>query len=266
MNIRFLLVLVGNSLLFSTAVIAQDAIAGTTILGSYETQFHYRGEDVVRNRAYNVRKAIGILDGTILQPNDILSYNRLLGPRTGERGWRQAKTIVHGEIFIDYGGGICQVSSTLHAAAIFSGMDIIETQHHSRYMTYIDPGLDATVSWPGPDLRIQNPYDFPIRIHAWERESGVAAIEILGESRTWDVTMETISIERRRYATETRERPDLPNTYVHILEKGTNFLLFDRWIHRRNIETQELISERVRFQYDSSPRIIEIGMMPLEEL
>ena len=153
MNIRLLIALVLNSLLLSTAVIAQDISVGTTTLGSYETRFHYAGDDVIRNRAYNVRKAIRKLDGTILRPQETLSYNRLLGQRTGERGWRQAKTILHGEIFIDYGGGICQVSSTLHAAAIYSGMDIVQAQHHSRYMTYIDPGLDATVNWTAPPRR-----------------------------------------------------------------------------------------------------------------
>ena len=251
-----------NSILLSTAVIAQDISVGTETLGAYETRFHYSGEDIIRSRAYNVRKAMRKLDGTILRPEQTLSYNRLLGPRTGERGWRQAKTILNGEIFIDYGGGICQVSSTLHAAALFSGMDIVNAQHHSRYMTYIDPGLDATVNWTEPDLIIRNPYDFPVRIHAWEREPGVAAVEFLGEERMWDITVETIELERRRHKTETRERPDLPTSYRHVLEKGTNFLLLDQWIHRRNLFTEEVISERTRIQYDPSPRIIEVGTMP----
>lgn len=266
MNIRLLIALVLNSLLLSTAVIAQDIATGTAVLGSYETRFHYAGDDVIRNRAYNVRKAIRKLDGTILRPQETLSYNRLLGQRTGERGWRQAKTILHGEIFIDYGGGICQVSSTLHAAAIYSGMEIINAQHHSRYMTYIEPGLDATVSWPDLDLLIRNPYDFPVRIHAWERETGVAAIEFLGDHRVWEVSIERNMIERRGFTTEIRELSDQPNTYRHVLEKGTNFLLFDQWITHRNIETEELFSERTLFQYDPSPRIIEVGTLIVDDL
>jgi len=266
MNIRLLIALVLNSILFSTAVIAQDIAVGTTQLGIYETRFHYGGQEVIRNRAYNVRKAIRKLDGTVLRPEQSLSYNRLLGQRTGEKGWRQAKTILHGEIFIDYGGGICQVSSTLHAAALLSGMNIVNSQHHSRYMTYIDPGLDATVNWTEPDLVIRNPYDFPVRIHAWEREPGVAAVEFLGDHRVWDITVERIEIERRRHTTEIRELPDQPNTYRHVLEKGTNFLLFDQWVHRRNLETEELLSERTRIQYDPSPRIIEVGTLIVDDL
>lgn len=262
MNIRLLIALVLNSILLSTAVVAQDISTGTAVLGSYETRFHYTGDDIIRSRAHNVRRAIRKLDGTILRPDQRLSYNRLLGPRTGERGWRQAKTILNGEYFIDFGGGICQVSSTLHAAAIYSGMDIVQAQHHSRYMTYIDPGLDATVSWTEPDLVIRNPYDFPVRIHAWEREPGIAAVEILGEQRIWDITIERIEITRRRHKTEIRERPDLPTTYRNVLEKGTNFILFEQWVHRRNVITEELLSERTIFQYDPSPRIIEVGTMP----
>ena len=262
MNIRLLIVLILNSILLSTAVIAQDISLGDTVLGSYETRFHYRGADIIRNRAHNIRKAIRMLDGTILRPDETLSYNRLLGPRTGSRGWRQAKTILDGEIFIDFGGGICQVSSTLHAAAVLSGMHIVEAQHHSRYMTYIEPGLDATVNWRQPDLIIRNPYDFPVRIHAWEKETGIVAIEFFGEQKIWEITIERNEIERRHHRTEIRERTDRPISYRHILERGTNFLIIDQWIHRRNLETEELISERTRIQYDSSPRIIEIGTMP----
>jgi vancomycin resistance protein YoaR len=265
MNIRLLIALVLNSILLSTAVIAQDISAGTTTLGAYETHFHYTGEDIIRSRAYNVRRAMRKLDGTILRPEQSLSYNRLLGPRTAARGWRQAKTILNGEIFIAPGGGICQVSSTLHAAAIFSGMEILNAQHHSRYMTYIDPGLDATVNWTEPDLVIRNPYNFPVRIHAWEREPGVAAVEFLGEERIWEITVETIELERRRHKTETRERSDLPTSYRHVLEKGTNFLLLEQWVHRRNLYTEELFSERRRIQYEPSPRIIEVGTMPEAE-
>jgi vancomycin resistance protein YoaR len=128
-------------------------------------------------------------------------------------------------------------------------------------MTYIEPGLDATVSWPDLDLLIRNPYDFPVRIHAWERETGVAAIEFLGDHKVWDVNVERIIIERRRNLTEIRELPEQPVSYRHIAEKGTNFLLFDQWITHRNIETEELFSERTRIQYDPSPRIIEVGTL-----
>lgn len=99
MNIRILAASVFISFFISAAVIAQDVTVGTVVLGEYETRFHYRGADIIRNRAHNIRKAIGILDGTILRPDETLSYNSLLGQRTGRRGWRQAKTILDGEIF-----------------------------------------------------------------------------------------------------------------------------------------------------------------------
>lgn len=262
MNIRILAASVFISFFISAAVIAQDVTVRTVVLGEYETRFHYRGADIIRNRAHNIRKAIGILDGTILRPDETLSYNSLLGQRTGRRGWRQAKTILDGEIFIDFGGGICQVSSTLHAAALLSGMNIIQAQHHSRYMTYIEPGLDATVNWRQPDLLIRNPYSFPVQIHAWEREPGIIVIQLLGERKIWEVTIERTIISERRYRTQIRQRDDLPTTHRHIVERGTNFLIFDQRVDMRNLETEELYSYTTRFHYDSSPRIIEVGTIP----
>jgi len=99
MNKKILYLSILLSCFSSIVAIAQDVSTGTAILGSYETHFHYSGDEIVRNRAYNVRKAIRKLNDAILQPDEILSYNHLLGPRTINRGWRHAKTIMNGEIF-----------------------------------------------------------------------------------------------------------------------------------------------------------------------
>jgi len=253
--------LVALSFFCSVGAVSQDII-GTEVLGSYETRFHYSGEEVIRNRARNVRRALSKLNGVVIHPGKRLSYNRTLGPRVAERGWRPAKTILNGEIVIDYGGGICQVSSTLHAAAIQSGLLIVSAQHHSRYMSYIDPGLDATVSWPDLDLVIQNPYDFPVRIHAWESQTGVASVEFIGARREWDVEISHEVLERRRFSVETVERNDMPISYRHVLEKGTNFLVLDRVIVSTSRITGEIFIESERMQYEPSPRIIEVGTAP----
>jgi vancomycin resistance protein YoaR len=253
--------LVALSFFFSVGAVSQDII-GSEILGSYETSFHYSGEEVIRNRARNVRRALEKLNGAVIQPGKRLSYNRTLGPRIAERGWRPAKTILNGEIVIDYGGGICQVSSTLHAAAIQSGLLIVNAQHHSRYMSYISPGLDATVSWPNLDLVIQNPYSFPVRIHAWESHTGIASVEFIGAQREWDVEISHEIIERRRFHVESIERSDMPTSYRHVLEKGTNFLVLNRVIVSTSRITGEIFIESERMQYESSPRIIEIGTAP----
>lgn len=261
MRKSLLYILVALSFLFSVGAVSQD-IVGSEVLGSYETRFHYSGEEVTRNRARNVRRALEKLDGVVIYPGKRLSYNRTLGPRIAERGWRPAKTILNGEIVIDYGGGICQVSSTLHAAAIQSGLLIVNAQHHSRYMSYIDPGLDATVSWPDLDLVIQNPYNFPVRIHAWESNVGIASVEFVGAHREWDVEISHEIIERRRFQVETIERIDMPTSYRHILEKGTNFLILDRVIVSTSRITGDIFIESERMQYESSPRLIEIGTAP----
>ena len=89
------------------------------------------------------------------------------GARSEENGFHKAGEIFKGEMIEGVGGGTCQIASTLHAVAFFSGLDIIERLPHSRASAYIRPGLDATVVYPAVDLKLKNPFEFPVVIHAF---------------------------------------------------------------------------------------------------
>jgi vancomycin resistance protein YoaR len=160
------------------------------LLASYRTRFSRNRERVV-----NLRLAAGALDGIILMSGQSLSYNRRVGPRTAERGFQEAPVIEQGEIVEGMGGGACQISSTLHAAALFAGLDIVTRYNHSLPSSYIEKGLDATVSYPDLDLQIRNPYPFPVFVRIdMEEDQLRAQLWASGEGKRVKLRREVVEV------------------------------------------------------------------------
>ena len=148
------------------------------VVSAYETTFVTWG--VGANRAINIATAGARFDGTVLAPGEVFSFNDKVGPRTKERGFALAPEIQGDELQDGYGGGTCQSSSTLHAAALFAALDVTERQSHSRPSSYTKMGLDATVSFPLADLKFKNSLPYPIMIHAYLPRPTALRVEILG--------------------------------------------------------------------------------------
>lgn len=158
----------------TSAMIA--AIDVSQVLASYESDFSRHSE----GRDRNIAVAAHYLDGTVLAPGQTMSFNQIVGPRKLERGFTWAPVIVDDELESGVGGGTCQVSSTLHAAALYGGLQIISRRSHSRPSGYVPLGLDATVVYPEVDLKLRNPYDSPLIIHAFVPRKQILRVELLG--------------------------------------------------------------------------------------
>jgi len=133
------------------------------VIGRYVTYYNPRN----RNRSHNIELASRTLDSTVVFPGETFSFNRTIGRRTVERGYREAPVIVRGELSEGVGGGICQVSSTLFNAVDNAGLQIVERYAHSRHVAYVPPGRDATVSWYGPDFAFRNTLNQPVLIRSY---------------------------------------------------------------------------------------------------
>ena len=133
------------------------------------------------NRISNVKKACALLDGIVLMPGEEFKYNETIGERTEEGGWLPAPAYANGEVRQENGGGICQVSSTLYNAVLYSNLKILERECHQFQVGYLPPGMDATVSWGWPNFRFMNTKLYPIKIHAWvDDETNECCVQILG--------------------------------------------------------------------------------------
>ena len=124
-------------------------------------------------RAKNVHLATERINGKVLQPGELMSFSDTILSRTTANGYVSAPAIKRYEI----GGGICQVSSTLYAAMCRAGMPAVERHPHSEPISYLPKGLDATISEGYLDLKIQNIYDWPLKIHA-KAENGALTVSL----------------------------------------------------------------------------------------
>lgn len=146
------------------------------VLSSYETDFtHHAGP-----RAVNIATAARYLNGALIAPGEVFSFNKTVGTRTIERGFTYAPQIVADELEPGVGGGVCQVASTLHAAAVFGGFEVLQRRSHSRPSGYTPLGLDATVVDGELDLRVKNPYDTTLIVHAFLPTPTTLRVELLG--------------------------------------------------------------------------------------
>jgi vancomycin resistance protein YoaR len=155
------------------------------VLAYFETR--YERDAKHEARSFNLAHAASKLDGTVLFPGEVFDFNEVVGPRTEVNGYKVAPVIAQGELVDGIGGGTCQVAGTLHAAAFFAGLDILERHPHTRPSAYIKMGLDAAVAYPTIDLKFRNPYAYPVVVREIV-QGGTVRAEIVGPKRTRDVT------------------------------------------------------------------------------
>jgi vancomycin resistance protein YoaR len=143
------------------AVTSEDLAKLETVLGSFSTEFS-SGQV---SRTHNLTLATAALDKTVLKPGDVLSVNDIVGERSPGRGYRKAPIFVEGgDLRDDYGGGLCQVATTLFNAALRANMAIVERSQHNRTVKYVPLGLDAMVSYGSIDMRFRNSAQYPVLV------------------------------------------------------------------------------------------------------
>lgn len=146
-------------------------------------------------RVSNVKLASAAFDGTVLNSGDVFSYNDTVGQRTEAKGYKAAPAYVQGETVDEIGGGVCQPSSTLYYACLLANLEITERYAHRYIPAYITRGMDATVSWGGPDYKFTNNTKYPIKIAA-KYDKGYLTVQLWGtktDDLTVKMTYETLS-------------------------------------------------------------------------
>jgi len=172
--------------------ITQDEVEGVLfrdILGQRTTS---QGSSA--GRANNIRVAARFIDGTVLQPGETFSYNSIVGRRTEARGFMEAPGIIGGRLVPTIGGGVCQVSSTIYGALLFTDLEIVSRRNHSLTVGYIAYGQDATVATDLIDFKFKNNSDFPIRLEVTTSGGISVSVKIHG-TRVSDVYYELESRE-----------------------------------------------------------------------
>ncbi len=161
------------------------------LLGTFSTNYVSNAD-----RTTNLRLAANKIDGTVVMPGEIFSYNRVVGKRTTAAGYKNAAIYQDGGVTDGLGGGICQISTTLYNAVIKAGMLIEERRNHMFVPSYASAGKDATVVWGSTDFKFQNRRDYPIKIEA-SVSGGVATVSVYGLRTDEEYDRYDLSIESR---------------------------------------------------------------------
>ena len=135
-----------------------------------------------------------LIDGTTIAPGEEFDMNAILGPRNAENGWKEATGIRDAVYVQEYGGGVCQVSSTLYNAVLMADLRVTDRTHHSWPLGYVDIGRDATISTGGPNFKFQNTQEVPITIGAQtDKEKKKITISVYGRPLADGVTIQISS-------------------------------------------------------------------------
>lgn len=217
-------------------------------------------------RVENLRIATGYINGTLLMPGDEFSYNNTIGPTTPERGYKEANTYVGATIVPGYGGGVCQVSSTLYRAVIQANIRSTERRNHSMTVGYAKPGLDATVAAGYIDYKFVNTYDFPVYIQGYLSGNQVV-FNIFGNKeamggKTYELVNEIL--ETYNYGTEEVKDASLNEGTRIVKSAGANGCKASGYLvtYENGVQiNKELISTDV---YSARNEVVSVGTKKVE--
>ena len=199
-----------------------EAMLYRDVLGTMTTSYAWSTPE----RINNIQLVADKLNGHIMLPGEVFSYNDYVGQRTREAGFQVAQAYSDGQVVEALGGGICQVSSTLYAATMYARLATVSRTNHYFKVSYIDYGLDATVSWGQPDFKFRNSRDYPVKIAAFTNPDDESLhIEI------WGTDVDGCSVKLRHSAAEVydEEYPEVLigysiATYGDVYDADGNYL------------------------------------------
>ena len=161
------------------------------------------------NRTNNLRLACAALDGTIILPGEEFSFNRVVGQRTEEKGYREALVYSGGGVSRpEVGGGVCQVASSIYYAVLQADLQTTERAAHMFIVDYVPFGMDATVYWGSLDYKFRNNSPYPIKMEASVYDGQVHIILYGTEWKDYTVELDYKILEKKDWEVVEKEVPD----------------------------------------------------------
>lgn len=226
------------------------------LLGTYNTNYN----DSSQNRCTNISIAAGLIDGTVLYPGEEFSVAAAIGPLDASRGYELAGAYENGQTVQSYGGGVCQVSTTLYNAVILAELEITERFNHSMIVTYVKPSMDAAIAGDYKDLKFVNNRETPIYLEGYTS----------GKNVYFNIYGEETRAEGRKvtYESEVVSQEDPPTQFVatadpvgHISVAQSKHVGYVARLWKVVTvdgaeESQEIFNKST---YKSSPKIVNVG-------
>jgi vancomycin resistance protein YoaR len=216
-------------------------------------------------RKENLRVAANMINNKIFAPGEVISFNKVIGPRAVERGFKEANVIVNGKFVPGVGGGICQVSSTLYYSVLKANLKVVNRSNHSLKVGYLPAGLDATISGNEIDFKFQNTTPGYIMIKA-QVTGAKLTIKLLGVPEAKKYEVKVIS---KLLAT-------IPNNFITIPDNGLLIgqeevvlkgqpgykahVTRELWQNGKLVQSETISNDN----YKPQDRIVHVGIRPWE--
>lgn len=212
------------------------------------------------SRSENLRIAASKINGTVLLPGEIFSFNNVVGERTVAEGYRNAKIYSNGQVVDGLAGGICQISSTLYNVVLLSNLEIVERYNHSFTTSYVSAGRDATVVYGIKDFKFKNTRNYPIKIEA-SVSNGVATFSIYGIKEAEEYTVKIIpkTTQTIPYTTQTIVDSSLAPGTTKVSQGGASgckVTTYKELYLNGTLISSEVLSNDV---YQVMTRIVRVG-------
>lgn len=226
------------------------------VLGSFSTDF----SDSAAGRVANVKNAVAKINGMVIYPDEEFSVYETIAPLDAANGYELAGSYENGTTVESYGGGVCQVSTTLYNAVIRAELDITERYAHSMLVSYVHPSMDAAIAGELKDLKFKNSTDAPIYIEGY-CSGGIVYFNVFGEetrpaNREVDFVSETVSEEEPTIQIEASAEPIGTVTVTQKAHIGKTAKLW------KIVKIDGVEQSREEFntsKYKASPRIVTVG-------
>lgn len=228
------------------------------IVAQYETSFDPAKED----RSANIKMAAMALDHILVMPQEIFSFNEIVGPRTTEAGYKEALVIENNEFTPGIGGGVCQVSTTLYNALLKSNLPILERHPHSLPISYVPHGMDATVAYNLVDLKFTNDREKPILLHTEYQKGKIKVMIFATVGEFPEVRLSSKIVEYIQAEQEIIKDPSLPPGRSIVEAKGQRGMIVEVYreiIMEGNVLSRERIS---RDKYKPVKSVVRISVDP----
>lgn len=230
----------------------------TDVLGTFTTDFGTSSA----GRAQNVRNGASKINGKVLYPGEQFSVYEAVNPFTAENGYELAGSYENGTTVQTYGGGICQVSTTLYNAVIRAELAIDERFCHSMIVGYVKPSMDAAIAGTYKDLKFTNNYDVPIYIEGYT--SGMQITFTIYGEETRPAGREVIYESETTSTTEPETKfvasGDFPIGYIHTEQSAHTGYTAKLWkiVKENGVEVSR--EQYNSSTYNPSPRIVTVGV------
>lgn len=218
----------------------------------------------INDRTHNLELACAAINGKVLMPGEIFSFNETVGQRTKEKGYREAIAYVSGKSVPEVGGGVCQVASTIYSACLYADLEIIAAECHTFFVTYVNPGMDAAIYWPNLDYKFRNNTAYPMRIDASVHDGRVWIYLMGTNTKDYTVKMSWEMISKTDWETVQQEiKPGDPYKPGEEITSPYTGYKYVTYMSKYDLQGNLISTEKVRTSnYSKRDKVIAVSAAP----